>query len=89
MVKRHPLAIDTSDEVERRQIEQWRRMSATQKAEIVSGLTQAAYALTFAGVRQRYPNADEREQFLRVALITLGPELARKAYPEIAARGLE
>jgi hypothetical protein len=40
-------------------------------------------------VRQRYPNADEREQFLRVALITLGPELARKAYPEIAALGLK
>jgi hypothetical protein len=77
MVERHALAIDTSDEVERRQIEHWRTMSPAQKAAIVSGLTQAAYALTFAGVRQRYPNADEREQFLRVALITGCPRRPR------------
>lgn len=54
-------------------------MSAAEKAAIVSGLTQAAYALAFAGVRQRYPHADSREQLLRVAMITLGPDLARKA----------
>jgi len=89
MVERQALAIDTSDEVERRQIEQWRTMSPAQKAAIVSRLTQATYALACAGVRQRHPNADKREQFLRVALITLGPELARKAYPEIAVLGLE
>ena len=64
-------------------------MSPAQKAAIVSGLTRAAYALAFAGVRDRYPDADEREQFLRVELITLGPQLARKAYPEILALGLE
>jgi hypothetical protein len=88
-VERRPLALDTPLEVEQRQIEQWRRMSAAEKAAIVSGLTQAAYALAFAGVRQRYPHADSREQFLRVAMITLGPDLARKAYPEIVALGLE
>jgi hypothetical protein len=89
MVERHALAADTPDDIERRQIEQWRIMSPAQKAAIVSGLTRAAYALAFAGIRQRYPNASDREQFLRVALITLGSELARKAYPEIAALGLE
>ncbi|HVZ20231.1 MAG TPA: hypothetical protein VG871_04175 [Vicinamibacterales bacterium] len=79
------LAFDTSSEVERRQIEAWRLMSASDKAAIVSGLTQAAYELALAGVRARYPDASAREQFLRLAVVTLGHDLALKAYPEIAA----
>jgi hypothetical protein len=39
--------------------------------------------LSAAGVRHRYPNSSPREQFLRLAIITLGPELARAAYPDI------
>lgn len=80
-----PLAIDTSPEVERRQIEGWRRMSAAEKAAIVTGLTQAACELALAGVRARFPDASPHEHFLRLALITLGPDLAQQAYPEIAA----
>ena len=80
-----PLTLDTSAEVERVQIERWRQMSPAEKLAIVSGLTQAAYQLALAGVRLRYPDASPREQFLRLALITLGPALARRAYPEISA----
>jgi hypothetical protein len=83
-----PLALDTSLEIERLQVERWRRMSPGEKAAIVSGLTQAAYDLALAGVRQRHPRAADREQFLRVAMITLGEDLARKAYPEITTLGL-
>ena len=36
----------------------------------------------------RHPNASPREHFLRLALITLGPELASGAYPEISSRHL-
>jgi hypothetical protein len=79
------LAADTPPEFERLQIAGWRRMSPAEKAAIVSGLTQRAYALACAGVRQRHPDANAREQFLRVALITLGVDLAVKAYPEAAA----
>jgi hypothetical protein len=88
-VARRPLALDTSNEIEQLQVEQWRRMSAAEKAAIVSGLTQAAFALACAGVRQRHPNAASREQFLRVPMITRGPDLARRVYPEISTRGLE
>jgi hypothetical protein len=35
-------------------------------------------------VRQRYPDASSREHFLRVAVIVLGPDLARLAYPDAA-----
>lgn len=83
-----PLSLDTPPEIERRQIEAWRRMSAEEKAAIVTGLTQTVYALALAGVRHRHPDASPREQFLRLAVITLGPGLARKAYPEIAAQDL-
>jgi hypothetical protein len=79
-----PLSADTSPDVERLRIEQWRRMSPAEKAAVVSGLTQAVYDLARAGVRHRYPSASPREQFLRLAIATLGPELARKVYPDIA-----
>lgn len=59
-------------------------MSSAQKAAIVTGLTQAVYDLARAGIRQRYPGASMREQFLRLAMVTLGPAMARKVYPEIA-----
>jgi hypothetical protein len=79
-----PLSADTSSAIESLQIEQWRQMSADQKAAVVSGLTEAAYELARAGVRHRYPHASPREQFLRLAILTLGPDLARKAYPDSA-----
>ena len=82
------LNLDTTPEIELRQIERWQQMSPAEKAAIVSGLTRAVYDLALAGVRLRHPNASPREQFLRMALVTLGPDLARQAYPEIAATGL-
>jgi trehalose/maltose hydrolase-like predicted phosphorylase len=79
-----PFISDTSPEIERRQVESWREMTPAQKAALVSGLTGAAFAMTAAGVRQRHPGASPREQFLRVAIITLGRDLAVLAYPDAA-----
>jgi len=84
-VMQAPLSLDTSPDIERRQIESWRQMSAAEKAAMISGLTRAAYAMTWAGVRQRHPDASLREQFLRVAVIVLGAELAIQAYPDAAS----
>lgn len=83
-----PLSLDTAPDVERMQVEAWRQMSAAEKAAIVSGLTLAVHEIALAGVRYRYPNARPREQFLRLAIVTLGMELARKAYSEIDALNL-
>jgi hypothetical protein len=58
-------------------------MTSAEKAAVISGLTEAVYELARAGIRQRHPNASPREQFLRLAIVTLGPDLARQAYPEI------
>jgi len=60
-------------------------MSAAEKGALVTGLTQAVYDLARAGVRHRHPDAAPREVFLRLAIVTLGADLARKAYPDIAA----
>jgi hypothetical protein len=80
-----PLAADTSLEVEALQVERWRAMSPAEKALLVTGLTQAVFEVARAGVQHRHPSASEREVFLRLALVTLGPDLAREAYPEIAS----
>lgn len=78
-----PLNLDTSPEIERLQVEAWQRMSPAQKAALVSGLTRAAVAMTLAGIRQRFPAATPHEVRLHFALLTLGPDLARAAFPDV------
>ena len=80
-----PLSLDTSPDAERIQIEALRRMTPAEKAALISGLTRAAHRMAAAGVRQRYPNASPREQFLRLAIVLHGRTVARSAYPEIDA----
>ena len=82
MTSRQPLASDTPVEVEDRQIEEWRRMSSVHKAALISGLTSATFVLARAGLRHRHPGASERELFLRLAVLTLGGDLAEQAYPD-------
>lgn len=78
------LTADTTAEAERRQIDAWRRMSPLDKARLVSQATHAALELAMAGVRSRHPAASERERFLRVAAVKLGPALVRLVYPDAA-----
>jgi hypothetical protein len=82
-VGRTPLALDTDADIEARQIEAWRRMTPAEKLTLVMQMNAAVRELAMAGVRQRYPDASPREQFLRLAQVTLGDELARAAYPEL------
>jgi hypothetical protein len=79
-----PLTSDTSPEIEARQVQAWRAMSPAQKAQLISTLSRAARELALAGVRHRHPGASPREQFLRLAVVTLGPELAGDVYPDSA-----
>ncbi|MGE3176445.1 MAG: hypothetical protein AB7O32_03160 [Vicinamibacterales bacterium] len=84
-----PLATDTPIEVERRQVEGWRRMTPSEKAAIVTGMTAVVFDLAMAGVGRRHPGASPRELFLRRAIVIHGRELAVRAYPDIEALGLE
>lgn len=58
-------------------------MSAEQKLAVALAMSATVRRLALAGVQQRHPDASPREQFLRLAIVTLGADLARKAYPEI------
>jgi len=87
-VSRVALSSDTSPDIEQMQVEAWRRMTPQQKAAIVKGLTQATFDLAIAGIQHRYPDASPQEQRLRLAIVTLGRDLAQKAFPEIATLDL-
>lgn len=78
-----PLAGDTEPAIEQRQIEGWRRLMPGDKLALVMRMNANLRQLALAGVRQRYPHALPREQFLRLAQVMLGDELARKVYPDI------
>jgi hypothetical protein len=78
-----PLADDTPLEIERIQVEGWRTMTPAHKAALVISASRAADAMARAGIRTRFPGASAREQFLRLAMLKLGVDLARQAFPEI------
>lgn len=82
--KRLPLAEDTPLEVEEVQLGLWRKMTPQDKMRLVSGLCRRGNALTHEGVRRRYPDATEREVFLRAAIVRLGYDLAVAAFPDAA-----
>jgi hypothetical protein len=59
-------------------------MSPAEKFRAVAELNAAADTMALAGIRLRHPGASPREQFLRLASLKLGRELALQVYPEIA-----
>jgi len=69
--------------MEARQIETWRAMSAEEKFALVLSANRAVRALAIAGIKSRYPDADDAEVKLRYAALTLGRELAERVYPAL------
>jgi hypothetical protein len=64
-------------------------MTAAEKLSLMPEMTATVRSLAAAGIRQRYPQASPREQFLRLAILTSGIDLARSVYPDIDTLGLE
>lgn len=77
------MTLDTSPDIEERQIATWRRLTPSAKLAMATRLTMTVRQLAAAGVRRRYPEASPHEQFLRLAIVMLGEDLARRAYPDI------
>jgi hypothetical protein len=71
---------DTHPDIDAVRIEAYRRMTPTQKLEIVSALNQAVRELALADIRRRHPYASEREQMLRLASRSLPAQLLRDAF---------
>jgi hypothetical protein len=79
-VTTRPLSLDTSPEVERMQIEGWRRMTPSQKAAAVTAMTRATIEMAEAGIRHRFPDEPPELQRRRLADILLGADLAHRAF---------
>lgn len=60
-----------------------RRKSPSEKLQHTLELSDIVRQFAEAGIRQRYPNADEREILLRYARMNLGRELFVKAYGDV------
>lgn len=73
-------ALDTSPEAEARRFELYRRLTPAEKARRVSDLTEGSCRLALAGLRLRYPAADDHELLLRLAVLRLGAETVARAY---------
>ena len=71
---------DTSPEAMRVFVDLHRRMPVTQKAATVLEMTEMLYRLSLADVRRCYPQAGEREAFLRMAARRLDRDLMIRAY---------
>jgi len=57
-----------------------RRMTPEQKIQQALEMSALVRELMEAGLRQQFPQAGDREIFLRRVRLELGPELFRKAY---------
>ncbi len=71
---------DTSPEVERMQIEAWRKMTPAEKFARMAAMTRRLQELQLAEIRRRHPEAGEWELKMRLASRRLEPELMRRAF---------
>lgn len=78
---RHPLPYsDTDPRAMAVWVETLRNQSAGEKIAAVFELTAMAWEMAERGVRSRYPNASDREVFLRTAALHLTREEMMRAY---------
>ena len=71
---------DTRPAVKAMLIDGYRKMSPTEKIDRVRSLTLAIQELALADIRRRHPEADAREQALRVASRWIEPTLMARAF---------
>ena len=71
---------DTSAEAQQLMIECYRAMSGSEKLALVGQMNAAVDALAEAGVRARFPGADEYEVSMRMRVLKYGPDLTQRAF---------
>ncbi len=59
-------------------------MTPVEKAAAMSQATRDVVTLALSGIRRRHPDASDRECFIRLAALQLGPTLVRQVYPDAA-----
>ncbi|HTA41028.1 MAG TPA: hypothetical protein VK789_01200 [Bryobacteraceae bacterium] len=76
----HGWMSDTHPDALREYLKIQGRIPPEQKLQMIGELYDAMINLQTAEVRRLYPEADDREVFLRVTARRLGPELMKKVY---------
>jgi hypothetical protein len=71
---------DTSSEAWKVFLDLQRRTPPGEKIRRAMSLSKTVHLLSEAGLRRKFPEAGDREIFLRRARLTLGDDLFRKAY---------
>ena len=75
-----PVQSDTDPKIEALMVAGYRRMSVAEKLEIVRSASLGIQELALMDIRRRHPNADEREQLLRLASRRLDKETMRRVF---------
>ncbi len=84
----HTPLSDTHPAMEHILVNAYRAMSPVEKLERVRAMTEAVQKLALADIRRRHPNADVREQALRLASRWIEPDLMLRAFGwDIQAQG--
>lgn len=75
-------AADTSLEAAAVQLEAYRRMGGTARAQVMFHLGAMARGAAKAGIRSRHPGYDEAQVRLALARLLYGDDLVRRAWPD-------
>lgn len=75
-----PFSADTDPQIHAILVERLRRMSPSDKGQMVAKLNRACESLAVAGIHERYPNAEPEEVRMRVGVLRVGPELMLQAF---------
>ena len=78
-----PLSSDTSLEAEARQLQAWRAMSSIEIARTIRAAWSAGQRIAWIGLQERFPHADADELRVRLAVQTLGRDLAHRIHPQV------
>jgi hypothetical protein len=72
---------DTTPEADTVQVEVYRRMGGTQRAQVMFRLCVMARQAAEAGIRRRHPGYDDAHVRLALARLLYGDDLVRAAWP--------
>lgn len=81
LMDRPSISADTDEDVSARQVEAWRSMTPTERADLARRLTNDVTRIAIAGIRAQYPDATDDEVRYELARRQYGEEIAAPLRP--------
>lgn len=81
LMDRRSIPADTVEDVSARQVEAWRSMTPTERADLARRLTNDVTRMAIAGIRAQYPDATDDEVRYELARRRYGEEVAAPLRP--------